>query len=298
MLRSKYSSIRRPVVGRAFTGGKPVTVGTAEQVAPEIEVPAEARNFSVKDRVVIVTGAGQGIGRELARQFAAAGAIPVIADLGLENAQSVAKEIKASGGKALPLVVDVAKKDSVDEMVAATLAEFGRVDVLINNASLFSNLAKRPFDQIPQGEWQRVMDVNINGVFFCASAVVGSMRKNRFGRIINISSDSVHRGTKNYLHYVTSKSALIGMTNSLARELGAEGITVNCIRPGTVATEVAERAASLTPEVRQRNIDLQCIPRTIVPSDLAGLTMFLSTPAASFITGQTIACDGGYTHSF
>lgn len=275
-----------------------MTVGTAEQVAPEIEVPAEARNFSVKDRVVIVTGAGQGIGRELARQFAAAGAIPVIADLGLENAQSVAKEIKASGGKALPLVVDVAKKDSVDEMVAATLAEFGRVDVLINNASLFSNLAKRPFDQIPQGEWQRVMDVNINGVFFCASAVVGSMRKNRFGRIINISSDSVHRGTKNYLHYVTSKSALIGMTNSLARELGAEGITVNCIRPGTVATEVAERAASLTPEVRQRNIDLQCIPRTIVPSDLAGLTMFLSTPAASFITGQTIACDGGYTHSF
>ncbi|RWE29640.1 MAG: glucose 1-dehydrogenase [Mesorhizobium sp.] len=275
-----------------------MTVGTAEQIAPEIEVPAEARNFSVQDRVVIVTGAGQGIGRELARQFAAAGAIPVIADLGLENAQSVAKEIKASGGKALPLVVDVAKKDSVDEMVAATLAEFGRVDVLINNASLFSNLAKRPFDQIPQGEWQRVMDVNINGVFFCASAVVGSMRKNRFGRIINISSDSVHRGTKNYLHYVTSKSALIGMTNSLARELGAEGITVNCIRPGTVATEVAERAASLTPEVRQRNIDLQCIPRTIVPSDLAGLTMFLSTPAASFITGQTIACDGGYTHSF
>ncbi|CCV16574.1 3-oxoacyl-ACP reductase family protein [Mesorhizobium sp. STM 4661] len=275
-----------------------MTVGTAEQIAPEIEVPAEARNFSVEDRVVIVTGAGQGIGRELARQFAAAGAIPVIADLGLENAQSVAKEITASGGKALPLVVDVAKKDSVDEMVAATLAKFGRVDVLINNASLFSNLAKRPFDQIPQAEWQRVMDVNINGVFFCSSAVVGSMRKNRFGRIINISSDSVHRGTKNYLHYVTSKSALIGMTNSLARELGAEGITVNCIRPGTVATEVAERAASLTPEVRQRNIDLQCIPRTIVPSDLAGLAMFLSTPAASFITGQTIACDGGYTHSF
>ncbi len=275
-----------------------MTIGTAEQVAPEIEVPAEARNFSVKDRIVIVTGAGQGIGRELARQFAAAGAIPVIADLSLENAQSVAKEITASGSNALPLAVDVAKKDSVDAMVAATLAEFGRVDVLINNASIFSNLAKRPFDQIPQAEWQRVMDVNINGVFFCASAVVDSMRKNRFGRIINISSASVHRGTKNYLHYVTSKSALIGMTNSLARELGAEGITANCIRPGTVATEVAERAASLTPEVRQRNIDLQCIPRTIVPSDLAGLTMFLSTPAASFITGQTIACDGGYTHSF
>jgi NAD(P)-dependent dehydrogenase (short-subunit alcohol dehydrogenase family) len=92
--------------------------------------------------------------------------------------------------------------------------------------------------------------------------------------------------------------ALIGMTNSLARELGGDGITVNCIRPGTVATEVAERVASLTPEIRQRNIDLQCIPRTVVPADLVGLTMFLSTPAAAFITGQTIACDGGYTHSF
>ena len=131
-------------------------------------------------------------------------------------------------------------------MVAAVLAEFGRVDVLINNASIFSNLKKQPFDEIPPAEWQRVMEVNVNGVFFCASAVAKSMRERQFGRIINISSASVHRGTKNYLHYVTSKSALIGMTNSLAREVGPHGITVNCIRPGTVATEVAERVASLT----------------------------------------------------
>jgi 3-oxoacyl-[acyl-carrier protein] reductase len=198
----------------------------------------------------------------------------------------------------MPLAVDVAKKDSVDGMVAAVLAEFGRVDVLINNASIFSNLKKRPFDEIPEVEWQRVMDVNINGTFFCAAAVAKSMRDRQFGRIINISSASVHRGTKNYLHYVTSKSAVIGMTNSMAREVGQHGMTVNCIRPGTVATEVAERVASLTPEVRQRATDLQCIPRTLVPSDLVGLAMFLATPAASFITGQTIACDGGYTHSF
>lgn len=271
---------------------------TAAAATLDTGVAAAARDFSVKDRVVVVTGAGQGIGRELARQFAAAGAVAIIADLSLQNAESVAAEIKATGGNALPLAVDVSKKESVDSMVAATVAQFGRIDVLINNASLFSNLAKRAFDQIPLAEWQKVMDVNINGVFFCACAVVQTMRNQRFGRIINISSDSVHRGTKNYLHYVTSKSALIGMTNSLARELGAYGITVNCIRPGTVATEVAERVASLTPEIRQRNIDLQCIPRTIVPSDLAGLAMFLSAPAAAFITGQTIACDGGYTHSF
>ena len=110
-----------------------------------------------------------------------------------------------------------------------------------------------------------------HGRLLCARAVADTMKEQAFGRIINISSDSVHRGTKNYLHYVTSKSALIGMSNSLARELGPHGITVNCIRPGTVETEVEERMASFTPEVRQRNIDLQCIPRTVVPSDLVGL---------------------------
>jgi 3-oxoacyl-[acyl-carrier protein] reductase len=124
------------------------------------------------------------------------------------------------------------------------------------------------------------------------------MREQSFGRIINVSSAAVHRGTKNYLHYVTSKSAIIGMTNSLARELGPFGITASCIQPGTVETEVDERQATLTAEVRKRSMDLQCIPRTIVPSDLAGLMIFLATPASAFITGQTIACDGGYTHSF
>lgn len=274
-----------------------MNIGTARNNISSA-VPTEARDFSVKDRVVLVTGSGQGIGRELARQFAAAGAIAVIADLSLANSESVAKEIVDAGGRSLALSVDVSKKESVDAMAAAVQKEFGRVDVLVNNASIFSALVKRPFDEIPAAEWQKVMDVNINGVFFCAAAVAPVMRDRGFGRIINISSASVHRGTKNYLHYVTSKSALIGMTNSLARELGPHGVTVNCIRPGTVATEVAERKASLTQEILQRNIDLQCIPRTIVPSDLVGVTMFLASPAASFITGQTIACDGGYTHSF
>ncbi len=261
-------------------------------------VPAEARDFSVKGQVVLVTGSGQGIGRELARQFAAAGAIAVIADLSISNSENVAKEIADAGGRSIALSVDVSKKESVDAMVSAVHKEFGRIDVLVNNASIFSALVKRPFDEIPAAEWQKVMDVNVNGVFFCAAAVAPGMRERGFGRIINISSASVHRGTKNYLHYVTSKSALIGMTNSLARELGPHGVTANCIRPGTVATEVAERKASLTQDILQRNIDLQCIPRTIVPSDLVGITMFLASPAASFITGQTIACDGGYTHSF
>lgn len=258
----------------------------------------EARDFSVRERVVLVTGAGQGIGRELAHQFAAAGATAVVADVNAENAGAVAAEIVAEGRRALPVHVDVADEASVGAMVDQVLAAHGRLDVLVNNASLFSNLPKRPFETIPLAEWRKVMDVNITGVFLCARAVASAMKRQSFGRIINVSSDSVHRGTKNYLHYVTSKSALIGMSNSLARELGPHGITVNCIRPGTVETEVEERMANFTAEVRQRNIDLQCIPRTVVPSDLAGLMIFLATPAAAFITGQTIACDGGYTHSF
>ena len=259
-------------------------------------VPVEARDFGVQDRVVIITGAAQGIGRELARQFAAAGAVPVVADLNLQAAVSVCREIEAAGGRATARVVDVADKASVDAMASEVLRIHGRIDALINNASIFATLEKRPFDEIPLAEWEKVLRVNITGTYLCACAVAPTMRQSGWGRIVNISSDAVPRGTVNYLHYVTSKSAVIGMTNSLARELGSHGITVNCIRPGSVATEV-ERAVNPTLEVRARAANAQCITRGMVPTDLVGLVMFLVTPAASFITGQTIACDGGYTHS-
>lgn len=258
--------------------------------------PALARDFGVNGRVVIITGAGQGIGRELARQFAAGGALPVIADLNFSSAQSVGREVEAAGGRALALQVDVAEKASVDAMVAEVLRVHGRIDALVNNASIFAILEKRPFDQIPLAEWEKVLRVNITGSYLCACAVAPSMRRASWGRIVNISSDAVPRGTANYLHYVTSKSAVIGMTNALARELGRHGITVNCIRPGSVATEV-ERTVNPTVDVRTRALEAQCIPRGMLPTDLVGLVMFLVTPAASFITGQTIACDGGYTHS-
>jgi NAD(P)-dependent dehydrogenase (short-subunit alcohol dehydrogenase family) len=259
-------------------------------------VPAFARDFGVTGRVVIVTGAGQGIGREFARQFAAAGAIPVVADLNVEAAQNVLAEIEAAGGRGLAVKVDIGDRASVDAMVDASLAEFGRIDVLINNAAIFATLEKRPFDQIPQAEWERVMRINITGVFNSVCAVAAAMRKAKWGRIVNISSDAVRLGVANYLHYVTSKSALVGMTNSLARELGPHGVTVNCIRPGGVATEV-DRTVNPTLERRQQQLAQQCLPRSQVPADLVGLVMFLSSPASAFVTGQTIACDGGLTHS-
>jgi 3-oxoacyl-[acyl-carrier protein] reductase len=192
--------------------------------------------------------------------------------------------------------VNVADESSVMAMVDTVIGKWGRVDVLINNASIFAALGKGPFDQIPVAQWEQVLKVNVTGSYLCVRAVAAHMRTAGFGRIINVSSDSVTRGTVNYLHYVTSKSALIGMTNSLARELGGYGITVNCVRPGMVATEV-ERTVNPTVEARERAASQQCIPRGMLPTDLVGIMIFLATPASAFITGQTIACDGGYTHS-
>ncbi|WP_270889676.1 SDR family NAD(P)-dependent oxidoreductase [Pedococcus sp. 5OH_020] len=247
-------------------------------------VPASARDFSVQDRVVIVTGAGQGIGRELARQYAAAGAIAVVADLDLAKAETVTKEIHGAGGVGHALQVDVGDEPSVTAMVDAVVERWGRVDVLINNASIFATLNKGPFDEIPLPEWEQVLRVNVTGTYLCARAVARHMRAAGFGRIINVSSDAVPRGSVNYLHYVTSKSAVIGMTNSLARELGPYGIAVNCVRPGSVATEV-DRAVNPTAEVRERAASSQCIPRGMVPTDLVGIMLFLATPASEFITG-------------
>ena len=269
---------------------------TSVQAAQDSGVPQHARDFSVANRVVVITGAGQGIGRELSRQFAAAGATVIVADINRANADRVKQEIETSGGKASALEVDIGDKASVEAMATDAATRLGRIDVLINNAAIFASLQKRRFWEIPVDEWDRVLHVNVTGVFLSVCAVLPAMRQQKWGRIINISSASVPKGVANYLHYVSSKSAIIGMTNAMARELGPEGITVNCIRPGGVATEV-DRVANPTMERRIAQLGEQCIPRGMVPADLAGLALFLSTPASSFITGQTIACDGGMTHS-
>ncbi|WP_416355869.1 SDR family NAD(P)-dependent oxidoreductase [Aureimonas phyllosphaerae] len=281
---------------RSPSNGVPVANEIFVQLPQDSGVPEWGRDFSVVDRVVIVTGAGQGIGRELARQFAAAGAVPIVADLNVEKARQVRDEIVAQGGRASAVEVDIADPKSVEALVSATVAEHGRIDVLINNAAMFATLDKRQFEAIPLEEWDRVIRVNVTGPFLCARAVAPVMRAAGWGRIINISSDAVPKGVKNYLHYVASKSAMIGMSNAMARELGADGINVNCVRPGPVATEV-DRTVNPTPELRRLQLSHQCIQRGMIHTDLVGLMLFLSTPASGFITGQTIACDGGYTHS-
>ncbi len=188
--------------------------------------------FSVADKVVVITGAGQGIGRSFAKAFASAGARVVIAERNMDKARAVEQEIAAGNGHAKVFETDVADEDSVKSLAANIDQAFGRADVLINNAAIFSTLEMRPFDQIPVAEWEQVLRVNITGPFLCARAMLPLMRRNKWGRIINMASGAVTLGRPNYLHYIASKAALAGMTHSMARELGPEGITVNAILPG------------------------------------------------------------------
>ena len=250
---------------------------------------------SLKERVVIVTGAGQGIGRVFAKGFAQAGARVVIAELNESNAASVAAEILEAGGQALAVTTDVADEASIKEMVEVVEDEWGRIDVLVNNAGIFSTLEMRPFDQIPLEEWEKVLRVNLTGPFLCARAVLPAMRRAQWGRIINVASGAVRLGRPNYLHYIATKAALAGMSLSMARELGKDGITVNAILPGATFTEIERK--TVTPEQKERIVAMQCIPRPEVPEDLVGAVLFLASDASGFVTGQSINLDGGVTGS-
>jgi 3-oxoacyl-[acyl-carrier protein] reductase len=245
-------------------------------------------------RVAIITGAGQGIGKVFAKAFAKSGAIPVIAERNMKSAESVAQEIAADGGQAFAIETDVADPESVRNMVAAVDARYKRIDILVNNAGLFSTLEMRPFDQIPLEEWERVLRVNVTGPFLCACAVLPAMKRAKWGRIVNIASAAVPLGRPNYLHYIASKSALQGMTYSMARELGRDGISVNSLLPGATFTEIERK--TVTPEQKERIIGMQCIPRAETPEDLVGTVLFLSSDATGFLTGQSIVVDGGATH--
>jgi 3-oxoacyl-[acyl-carrier protein] reductase len=243
----------------------------------------------MKGRVAIITGAGQGLGRAFAHGFAAQGAVPVIAEINEDKGRAVAAE---TGG--LYVRTDVSDPASVDAMARAVLDAYGRIDVLVNNAAIFSRLEMRAFDEIALDEWERVLRVNLTGPFLCARAVASAMRKAGWGRIINIASAAVSLGRPNYLHYIASKAGLAGMTNSLARELGPHGITVNAILPGATFTEIPRK--TVTPEQKKAIVGMQCIPRPEVPEDLVGVVLFLASPASAFVTGQALTVDGGATH--
>ena len=251
----------------------------------------EATRFDLAHRVIIVTGGGTGIGKVYSQRLAQAGAQVVIADLRAEDAIRIAEEIKSAQGEALALETDISQQDSTEHMAEAAVRAFGRIDGLVNNAGLMSQLARRPWYQIPVVEWDRVMAVNLRGMFLSCLAVYPQMKIQGSGSIVNISSSSALEGTPGRLHYRTSKAGVIGFTRALARELGAENIRVNSLSPGMTLSDT--QLASSDPAYVQKSAEGRSIPRPQVPDDLVGALMFLLSDASAFMTGQTLNVDGG-----
>ena len=241
--------------------------------------------MKLEGRVAIVTGAGQGIGRAIAEKLRAEGASVIVADKNAETAEKAAAEI---GGTAH--VTDVSDPDQVSALVAATVGQFGKVDILVNDAAIVPFV---PWEELDFAEWRRVMSVNIDGVFLTCKAVYPHMKEAGYGRIVNICSNVVTAGTPNMAHYVSSKGAVFSFTRSLATEVGAHGITVNAVAPGLTASEGV--LASPHAEAFDFVVSLQSIPRRGVPADIAPAVAFLASEEAHWITGQMLTADGGHT---
>ncbi len=242
-------------------------------------------------KVAIVTGGAMGIGKAIAGRLARDGAAVVIADLRKFD-QAAAEVARASGSRTLGLQVDVSSETEVARMAEETLKALGRIDILVNNAAVFSSIKLRPFEEIPIGEFRRVMEVNILGVWLCCRACVPHMRKGGYGRIVNLASGAPLKGLPLFLHYIASKGAVIAMTRSLAREAGKDGITVNALAPGftlseNVAGDEAHRRAGDAAKATR------AIARDETPEDLVGTVSFLASEDSAFITGQTLVVDGG-----
>jgi len=247
--------------------------------------------FDFSGRSVLITGGGKGIGKVYAEEFAKAGARVAAADIDVAAAESVGASLTKANLQAFGLGVDISDEASVKAAVAAVLGRYGSIDVLINNASLMSTLPRRSFMEIPIEEWDRVMAVNLRGMFLCCRAVFPAMKAQKRGKIVNISSSRVWEGTPNRLHYTTSKAGVIGFTRALAREVGEFGITVNAVTPGMTQSET--QVASSSGNYLATRIAGRAIERVQLPADLVGAVMFLSSPASDFMTGQTINVDGG-----
>ena len=253
-----------------------------------------APGSGLEGATAIVTGGGNGIGKVYARALAAKGARVVVAELDAKAGEDAVAELTASGMNAVAVVTDVGDEDSVKRMVAGAIDHFGQVDILVNNAAIFTSvpLQRNTLTELSVAEFERVMRVNVTGTWLCCRAVVPDMRLRSYGKIVNISSSTVFKGIgADMIHYVTSKSAVLGMTRTLARELGRDGIRVNCVAPGlTVTPGMSGGDWEKRAEIR---VAARAIPRLERPEDLAGTIVFLASPESDFITGQTFVVDGG-----
>jgi NAD(P)-dependent dehydrogenase (short-subunit alcohol dehydrogenase family) len=241
--------------------------------------------------VAVVTGAAQGIGAAYAAAMAREGARVVVTDI--RDPAPLAAKITEDGGTAIGIAADVTDAASVDALVAQVLARFGRIDVLVNNAALFGDLAHTRFEDIAADEWDAVMRVNVRGPWLMSKAVVPAMRRQGYGKIVNIASTTALKGTPMMLHYVSSKGAVIAMTRAMAREVGADNICVNAVAPGLTLSEGVVENGHWSEEWIDRNAASRALKRRAVPEDLVGTVLFLASRAADFVTGQTMVIDGG-----
>jgi NAD(P)-dependent dehydrogenase (short-subunit alcohol dehydrogenase family) len=248
--------------------------------------------MDVRDKVVAITGAARGLGQEFARSLAAAGARVIAADIN-DCAQTL-ELVTADGGSGIAARLDVTDPGSARAMVEAGLQAFGRIDALINNAALYGALHGGRFDAIDEGEWDATMAVNVKGIWNCCKAAVPAMKEAGGGSIVNIASLAATYGMPFGLHYTTSKAAVIGLTRGLARELGRDRIRVNALAPSAVITEgTREFFGSRLDRALDTIKASQTIQRNLMPEDLVGTVMWLVSDASGFVTGQTIAVDGG-----
>lgn len=243
----------------------------------------------LEGRVAIVTGAAQGIGAVYAKALASEGALICAADI-VDPASTVGAIID-SGGRAVGTIVDITDPLSVRAMVEATVAEFGELHILVNNAALFGALKPGPFDQISSADWDRVMSVNTRGPFECIKAAIPHLRRSGGAKIVNVASTTPYMGQPMMLHYVTSKGAIIALTHALARELGNDGICVNALAPGLTMSDAVRN--SFTQDRVDANVAVRALKREQMPEDLVGGLIFLASRESDFMTGQTLVIDGG-----
>jgi len=245
-----------------------------------------------KDKVVIITGAARGLGQEYARQFARLGASVAVNDL--RDCSETLAIIEKEGAKGLATQTDVTNAKSTSEMAKAVVEKFGRIDVLVNNAALYGSLTFAPFDKLEESEWDATMNVNVKGIWQCCKAVLPSMKDQKSGSIINISSLAATYGMPNGLHYTASKAAVIGATRGLARELGRYEIRVNAVAPNVVNTDATDEVfRDKKDKVVEVTMSQQAIRRPLETDDIVGAVLFLASDHSKLTTGQTIMVDGG-----
>jgi NAD(P)-dependent dehydrogenase (short-subunit alcohol dehydrogenase family) len=243
-------------------------------------------------RVAIVTGGAQGLGAAYAQAMAAEGAKVVVTDR--QDPEAVAATIRKAGGEAIGAAADVTKDSDVKKMVAAAEKAFGgRIDVLVNNAALFGNLPRAKFEDLDADEFDAVLRVNIRGLWQVTKAVSPVMRKQHYGKIINVASTTVLKGTPMQLHYVASKGAVVAMSRVMARELGDDNICVNTLSPGLTMSENVVTQGHWSKTHIDANAAARCLKRLATAEDLVGAVLFLASAQSDFMTGQTMAVDGG-----